>query len=52
MVEVDAVGSLHVVSVAWVGEEIGVGAGIDAGSNEGEGVLRYAGWVVASIDYQ
>ena len=41
MVQMDAVGACHVVSVAGIDEEVGVGVGIDAGAHEGEGVL---GW--------
>ena len=50
VVKVYAVSALHVVPVAWIGEEVGVSIGINAGTHEGEGVLRYAYGVVSSID--
>ena len=50
MVQMDAVGACHVVSVAGIDEEVGVGVGIDAGAHEGEGVLGHADGVVAAVD--
>ena len=44
------VGAEHVVPVAGVEEQVGLCAGIDAGTDEGEGVLRHAGGVVVAQD--
>ena len=50
VVEVYAVSTLHVVSIARIGEEVGVGVGIDAGTHEGEGMLRHTHGVISSVD--
>ena len=50
IVQVYAVAACHVVSVAWIDEEVGVGVGIDAGAHEGEGVLGHTDRVVPAVD--
>lgn len=40
----------HVVRLAWVDEEVGLGAGFNAGLEERQGVPRYAGLVVVADD--
>ena len=50
IVQVYAVAACHVVSVAWIDEEVGVGVGIDAGAHEGEGVLGHTDRVVSAVD--
>ena len=46
----NAVGTHHVVTVAWVGEEVGIGVGIDAGAHEGQRVLGHTDRLVTSLD--
>ena len=48
--QVDAVATDDVVLMTRVDEEVGVGACVDAGLHEREGVLRYAGIVMVVVD--
>ena len=40
----------HVVLLAWVGKEVGLGTSLDTGIEEGEAVLRHDGIVVVARD--
>ena len=50
IVQMNTVSTHHVVTIARIGEEVGIGVGIDASTHEGEGVLRHADRVVPSVD--
>ena len=50
VVEMHSVGTHHVVTVAGIGEEVGIGTSIDAGPHERQRVLRHTDRVVSSID--
>ena len=48
LVEMDAGMASHIVFLAWIGKEIGLGASLDAGVEEGETVLGNNGVVVVT----
>ena len=50
LVEVDHVAPHHVVALSGIDEVVGLGAGVFAGAEEGEGVLEHAGGVVVADD--
>ena len=49
-VQMHTVSTHHVVAVARIDEQVGVSACIDASATESVSVLRYADWVVATVD--
>ena len=50
LVEVDHVAPHHVVALSGIDEVVGLGAGVFAGAEKGEGVLEHAGGVVVADD--
>ena len=50
LVQVDALVATHVVSLAWIDVEVGLGIGSDASLQERVGMLWHYRWVVKAND--